>query len=620
MKHNKKPFDIIVVGGGHAGIEAAHIAAFRGHSVCLVTMDKKAIGRMSCNPSVGGLAKGQMVREIDILGGLMGRLSDVSGLQYKMLNKSKGRSVWSPRAQIDKRRYESLAVSSITSNKNISIKNGEVVGLSFFSDVLSGAVLRSGDIIRGNAIVITCGTFLSGMIHIGKRKIPAGRMGEAGSSGITEHLAGLGLKTSRLKTGTPPRAYRSSIDWKKTTPLFGDPDPSPFSFQTGAFSPPNEPCHIVKTNSAVHNIIIENIDRSPMYSGDISGVGPRYCPSIEDKVKRFSENPSHHIVIEPEWLGSDQVYINGFSTSLPEEIQIDSLKKIPAFKDIELLRPGYAIEYDFFPPSQLKNTLESKDIPGLFFAGQVNGTSGYEEASAQGLLAGINASCFIKNCSPLILSRDSSYIGVLIDDLVTKDTLEPYRMFTSRAEYRIMLRYSNAEDRLYEFSKNFSLLNQSEKNVISNRLALKKHVKNILLKSVSPSDITVTGLNVKQRSPAKTLLRRPDISIYDLSLDLSHLGSRFSMPNWSVNEALLDVDTEIKYGGYLKRHLREIERMSTNENKRLLPGFNYKKISGLSLEAQEKFSFVRPETVGQAMRISGITPADISVLLIHVSL
>ena len=317
MKHNKKPFDIIIVGGGHAGLEAAHIAAFKGHSVCLVTMDKNAIGRMSCNPSIGGLAKGQMVRELDILGGLMGRLSDVSGLQYKMLNKSKGRSVWSPRAQIDKRRYESLAVASITSNKNISIKNGEVVGLSFFSDVLSGAVLRSGDIIRGNSIIITCGTFLSGMIHIGKRKIPAGRMGEAGSSGITEHLAGLGLKTSRLKTGTPPRAYRSSIDGKKTTPLFGDPDPSPFSFQTGAFSPPNEPCHIVKTNSAVHNIIIENIDRSPMYSGDISGVGPRYCPSIEDKVKRFSENPSHHIVIEPEWLGSDQVYINGFSPSLP---------------------------------------------------------------------------------------------------------------------------------------------------------------------------------------------------------------------------------------------------------------------------------------------------------------
>ena len=619
MKHKKKRFDIIVVGGGHAGIEAAHISAFKGHSVCLVTMDKKAIGRMSCNPSVGGLAKGQMVREIDILGGLMGRLADVSGLQYKMLNTSKGRSVWSPRAQIDKRLYESLAVAAINSNKNIAIKNGEVVGLSIVSDVLSGVVLRSGDIISCSAIVITCGTFLSGMIHIGKRKIPAGRMGETGSFGITEHLEGLGLKTARLKTGTPPRAYRSSIDWGETVPSFGDPEPSPFSFQTEEFNPPNEPCHTVKTNSEVHNIIINNIDRSPMYSGDISGVGPRYCPSIEDKVKRFSENPSHHIVIEPEWLGSDQVYINGFSTSLPEEIQIDSLKKIPAFKDIKLLRPGYAIEYDFFPPSQLKNTLESKDIPGLFFAGQVNGTSGYEEASAQGLVAGINASCFVEKSSPLILSRHSSYMGVLIDDLVTKDTLEPYRMFTSRAEYRIMLRYSNAENRLFRFSKKHGLLSGSEIKTISNRLSLKNHIRRVLLKSISPLDIAVSGVNLKQRTPAKTILKRPDISIYDLPLDLSHLGSQFSLPGWGVTEALIDVDTEIKYDGYLKRHMREIERMSTNEGRRLLPDFDYRGVSGLSLEAQEKLSFVRPETLGQAMRVSGITPADISVLLIHVS-
>ena len=376
MKHNN--IDVVVVGGGHAGVEAANILSKLGLIVGLVSMDKKGLGRMSCNPAIGGVAKGQLVREVDLLGGLMAKIADLSGLQHKMLNKSKGRSVWSPRAQVDKRKYESLCSQLIFNSKNIIIIEGEVVSIGIVKNKITGVNLRDGTKILSRSVIVTCGTFLSGIIHIGDRKAPAGRMGEVRSEGITENLVSFGFRTMRLKTGTPPRALKSSIRWSKTTEEFGDKNPAPFSHFTEKFNPINEPCHTVRTNQSSHNVIEDNLDRSPMYSGEILATGPMYCPSIEDKIVRFSKQDSHLLFLEPEWFQSDQIYINGYSTSLPEEVQLESLRKIPAFKNVELLRPGYAIEYDCFPPSQLKASLESKEDSGLFFAGQINGTSGYE--------------------------------------------------------------------------------------------------------------------------------------------------------------------------------------------------------------------------------------------------
>ena len=434
-------WDVVVVGGGHAGVEAALISSFLGCKTLVLTMDKNALGRMSCNPAIGGLAKGQMVKEIDVLGGSMAQFADKTGIQFKTLNKTKGRAVWSPRAQIDKRKYENLVIEKLK-KRLISIKEGEVVSVNLSKDSISGAQLRSGEVVKTKSLIITSGTFLSGIIHIGERKILAGRMGEERAEGLTESLTALGFRSGRLKTGTPPRLDKNTINWNKVKEERGDKEPIPFSYFTKTFNPKNILCHLVNTNSLTHEIISENKKRSPMFSGDINGVGPRYCPSIEDKIHKFSDRDSHGLFLEPEWENSDQIYLNGFSTSLPEEVQLKALRQIPGLEHVGFFRPGYAIEYDFFPPSQLKNTLESKEINGLFFAGQMNGTSGYEEAAAQGLICGINAVSHVKNSEPLTLSRSTSYIGVMIDDLVTKDTLEPYRMFTSRAEYRLMLRLS----------------------------------------------------------------------------------------------------------------------------------------------------------------------------------
>ena len=462
MKRINNKCDLVVVGGGHAGIEAALVAHKLGIDVVLVSMDIKAIGRMSCNPAIGGLAKGQMVRELDVLGGVMGFFADQATLQSKTLNLSKGRSVWSPRSQIDKIKYEKV-VQKYIKDVGLSVIGGEVVKINEVGGSVNSVIFSDGSELFCKAAILTCGTFLNGLIHVGEEKIKAGRLDEKRSEGITESLLSFGLNAGRLKTGTPPRIKKSSVDWSVGLAGYGDKKPKALSYKTKKFLPKDEPCFAFRTNQTTHELILENLTKSAMYSGETMAVGPRYCPSIEDKVYKFSQNPSHILQLEPEWTNSKQIYVNGFSTSLPEKIQLQCLRSVEGLNSVEFLRPGYAIEYDFFFPSQLKTSLETKGISGLFLAGQINGTSGYEEASAQGLLAGINAAQKIIGAPPLLLKRNDAYMGVLIDDLVLKDTNEPYRMFTSRAEYRLQLRASNADQRLLKYSTKLGLL---EKNLL----------------------------------------------------------------------------------------------------------------------------------------------------------
>ena len=611
-----KSYDVIVCGGGHSGVEASLVSARLGCSVLMISMDLGAVGRMSCNPAIGGLAKGQIVKEIDVLGGIMGIATDASGLQFKVLNKTKGKSVWSPRAQVDKRSYEKLVSLNIKKTKNIETLEGEAVGVLTKSGRVIGVTLRDKTRIYSNSVILTCGTFLSGLIHIGQKKIRAGRMGEAGAEGLTESLVSLGFKSARLKTGTPPRLDKNTIDWEKTKVVYGDKRPLPFSYRTKNFSPPSVPCHTIQTNKKCKKIIEQNIRQSPMFSGDVVGVGPRYCPSVEDKIFNFPHHESHTLFLEPEWLNSDQIYLNGFSTSLPENVQVEALRSIPGMERVAFFRPGYAIEYDFFPPAQLKSSLETKGVRGLFFAGQINGTSGYEEAAAQGLIAGINAAASIKNIKPLILSRSEAYIGVMIDDLITKDTAEPYRMFTSRAEYRILLRFSNAPSRLLAFAKERFLLSDQDLKRIEKREAFLKKTLNNLERKVEPTDINkilkrAQEAPIQSRASLATLLKRPNITIKDLPL-----GIQKNSDHSHNEELLIEAESTIKYEGYIKRQEEHIKKMKKHENKKIPPGVNYHNISSLSNEAREKLSFVNPETLGQASRVSGVTPADASVLAV----
>lgn len=620
MKRFSSHFDIVVAGGGHAGIEAALICAKLGLNVGLVTIDPLAIGRMSCNPSIGGIAKGQMVREIDVLGGTMARAADLSALQYKMLNKSKGKAVWSPRAQIDKRVYETKIRKFVFGRVGLSVVRGEIVDILTARGSVSGALLRDGSKLTCSSLVITCGTFLNGLIHIGDQKTSAGRMGESPSSGITESLVGLGFSVGRLKTGTPPRLKASSINYSACTRSEGDKNPAQFSYFTSSLFSPNVPCYITLSNPACHNIIKDNFSASPMFSGDIGGAGPRYCPSIEDKVFRFSHKDGHFLYLEPEWKDSDQVYLNGFSTSLPEQTQLAALREIPSLECVELLRPGYAIEYDFFPPSQLRSTLETKAVPGLFLAGQINGTSGYEEAAGQGLIAGINAAMAALNKEPLSLSRDSSYLGVMIDDLITKDTMEPYRMFTSRAEHRLLLRYSNTDRRLADLSQKYGLLSKKEINLLKTKVLLTDEIVRKASVSFSPELVNpilskTNGGTVSQKRPLRDILKRPSVSIDEFkSFVLKNSSPPKNLNSSLVSEALSEAETLIKYEGYIKRQTDQIKKVKSLNTKRIPDFFKYEEIVGLSSEAKHKLINIKPETLGQAARISGVTPSDISIL------
>ena len=618
----KKKYDVVVVGGGHAGIEAALAPARLGLRVVLITLDASSIGRMSCNPAIGGLAKGHLVREVDALGGQMGCLADAAGIQFKMLNKSKGKAVWSPRAQIDKKHYESLVSFAVQSEPNLDVIESEARKVLTKNGFVCGVTIDGQINISCRSLVLTCGTFLNGLVHVGRRKIRAGRMGEEASDGITESLVSLGFTSGRLKTGTPPRLQSGSIDWGKVEGVFGDKNPRPFSFRTTNFNPPNVPCHITNTNTITHEIILGSLSESPLYCNEIEGVGPRYCPSIEDKVVRFKERASHHLFLEPEWVGSDQIYTNGFSTSLPEEVQLKALRTVPGLKNVSLYRPGYAIEYDFFIPSQLKSSLETKALRGLFFAGQINGTSGYEEAAAQGLLAGINAAMHFMGREPLILQRNEAYIGVLIDDLVTKETLEPYRMFTARAEYRLMLRHTNADLRLSPTSYKVGLLNEVFFNAVTKKLGfLSRGVKKLQqcrpdLEKINSFVSSLEEAQTTEKLSLADVLRRPSVSLRMLT-EKDVLSLPFSGFSAEEQEDLLDeLETSIKYEGYIKRQDSLIKRLAQNESAQIPPTFNFNEFPALSSEARNKLSFVQPETLGQASRISGVSPADVGVLAV----
>ncbi len=621
-----KTYDIIVIGGGHAGIEAASAAARMGCSVALITMDKYAIGRMSCNPAIGGTAKGHLVREIDALGGVMGRLADKTGIQFRMLNRSKGPAVWSPRCQSDRELYSKAAVEEILSTENLEVVEDSVTDIIIEGKEVKGVKTKSGNDIAAKAVILSSGTFLNALMHVGLNAKSGGRYGEKPATGITESLMKAGFESGRLKTGTPPRLAKDSINWDVLEEQPGDDNPQPFSYQTDLNEFPYLPqvsCHITYTDAAVHKILEKGFDESPMFTGRIKGVGPRYCPSIEDKIVRFADKERHQLFLEPEGLDSDQIYLNGFSTSLPAEIQLEAMRKVKGLENVEMVRPGYAVEYDFFPPHQIDNTLETKLVSGLYFAGQINGTSGYEEAAAQGLMAGINAASKIQGRRDFVLKRSEAYIGVLIDDLVTKSTEEPYRMFTSRAEHRLLLRQDNADRRLMHYGEELGLIDKELSDQVKEREEIiKQSISVCQTKKLHARE--VNGYLVSRGTPPidstetiSKLCKRPELELKEL---LNVNGAENDpvlrqLINDSV--ALNQVEIELKYEGYMKRQQETIARLERYEDLKIPLTLNYSTLNALSIEAREKLNKIKPRSIGQAMRISGVSPSDISILLVY---
>jgi len=615
-------YDVVVVGAGHAGSEAAVAAANMGSRVLLATMNMQTIGQMSCNPAMGGVAKGQIVRELDALGAYSGIVTDHTMIQFRMLNKSKGPAMWSPRAQSDRTQFAAKWRKLLEENKNVDFWQEMITGLLVKDGRCIGVRTGMGIEITSKAVVLTNGTFLNGLIHIGEKQFGGGRAGERAATGITEQLEGLGFETGRMKTGTPPRIDGRSLDWSKMEIQDGDEHPGRFSFTDTPEIKDQIPCHISYTNKKVHDILKTGFDRSPMFNGRIRGLGPRYCPSIEDKIDRFSERDRHQLFVEPEGRDTCEIYLNGFSSSLPEDVQYKALIQIPGFENAKMFRPGYAIEYDFFQPTQLQASLETHLIDNLFFAGQINGTTGYEEAAAQGYIAGLNAHLKINEQEPLVLRRSDAYIGVLIDDLVNKGTKEPYRMFTSRAEYRILLRQDNADQRLTPIASRLGIENIDLRVArLNNKM---KHIEKLRRffeqYGVTPAQIN-TYLEEKGSAPLKqqvkliSILSRPGVSIEGLKNHIPELAQALD----KLDREIVDTaEIDIKYEGYIVKEKEMAEKMNRLEDLRIYKDMDFSTLTALSAEAREKLSELRPRTIGQASRISGVSPADISVLLVHI--
>lgn len=617
----EEKYDVIVVGGGHAGCEAAHSAATLGSKVLLISQNLETIARMSCNPAMGGIAKGQIIREIDALGGMSGIVTDKSTIQFRMLNKSKGPAMWSPRAQCDRKLFEREWRLTLERNKNIDFYQDSVNSIIIKERKAVGVITKMGVCINSDSVILCNGTFLNGLIHLGEKNYKGGRSGEPAAEGITKQLIELGFTHGRMKTGTPPRLDGRSIDYSKTEEQFGDSDYKSFSYIKKNKIENQKSCFITYTSKEVHEVLKEGFEKSPMFKGRIKGLGPRYCPSIEDKIVRFSEKERHQLFIEPEGKETIEIYLNGFSTSLPEDIQIKALRKIKGLEKVKLFRAGYAIEYDYFPPTQLKKTLETKLIENLFFCGQINGTTGYEEAACQGLIAGINANQKVKGKEKFILTRSDAYIGVLIDDLITKGTDEPYRMFTSRAEYRLLLRQDNADIRLTKKGFELGLANKERLE----KLEIKNLQTEILISFLQKQNIEIDLINpvlekknskvVTQKKKLYSFLSRPHITFKDISVS-TELSS-FIKKNKISEEAIEQAEISIKYGGYLNKEAESAKKLSKLEEIKIPEDFDYSKLHSISTEGKEKLNSIQPTSIGQAGRISGVSPSDINILLIY---